>query len=103
MNTGREHYETMLLLRETRCRGWHNQRSVHFVWDYLRFVLEGSNTILEASSRLGVVRMIILNPDDTGVEVISLQRGKESLPCSHYRIRVKIDGKYYVGHLEMSE
>tara|TARA_Y100000401_G_scaffold97227_1_gene84491 strand:+ start:346 stop:489 length:144 start_codon:yes stop_codon:yes gene_type:complete len=36
------------------------------------------------------------------VDVISLQIGKESLPFSNYRITVKIDGKYYVGHLEMS-
>jgi len=94
--TGREHYETMLLLRETRCRGWHNQRSVHFVWDYLRFVLEGSNTILEASSRLGVVRM-------TGVEysVISIREAPQA--WVDYKIRIKINGKYYVGDLEMSE
>ena len=73
-------------------------------------MFEGSTTILEASSRLGVVRMKIptyetdsLKDPNEIVDVISLQIGKESLPFSHYRIRVKIDGKYYVGHLEMSE
>ena len=47
--------------------------------------------------------MEILNPDDDDIEIISLQIGKESLPFSNYRIRVKIKGKYYVGHLEVCE
>ena len=49
--------------------------------------------------------MTTINWDDGDdhVEIISLTIGKESLPFSNYRIRVKINGKYYVGHLEMSE
>ena len=50
------------------------------------------------------VPMMILNPDDTDVEVISLTKQEATTKyAENYRIRVKIKGKYYVGHLEMSE
>ena len=46
--------------------------------------------------------MKILNPDDNDVEIISLVKTSE-YDSALYRIRVKINGKYYVGHLEKSE
>ena len=48
--------------------------------------------------------MEILNPDDDDIEIISLWKQEATTKCpENFRIRVKIKGKYYVGHLEMSE
>tara|TARA_R100001463_G_scaffold78708_7_gene133053 strand:- start:48 stop:230 length:183 start_codon:yes stop_codon:yes gene_type:complete len=60
-------------------------------------VLEGSITILEASSRFGVVRVSEL---DTA-KIINITH----LDFNDYeiRVRLKLNGKFYVGHLELSE
>tara|TARA_R100000353_G_C6428187_1_gene175128 strand:- start:469 stop:615 length:147 start_codon:yes stop_codon:yes gene_type:complete len=48
--------------------------------------------------------MEILNPDDDDIEIISLWKQEATTKyAENYRIRVKIKGKYYVWHLEMSE
>ena len=48
--------------------------------------------------------MQVLNPDDDDIEIISLwEQYDPSHRLHNVRIRVKIKGKYYVGHLEMSE
>ena len=50
------------------------------------------------------VLMEILNPDDDDIEIISLWKQEATTKyAENFRIRVKIKGKYYVGHLEMSE
>jgi len=40
----------------------------------------------------------VINPDGDDFEIISIAKLD-----AEYRIRLKINGKYYVGHLEMSE
>ena len=59
---------------------------------------------MEASSRLGVVRMTVMSINDMTLTVINLTKQEATTKyAENYKIRVKIDGKFYVGHLELSE
>jgi len=48
--------------------------------------------------------MTVMSINDMTLTVINLTKQEATTKyAENYKIRVKIDGKFYVGHLEMSE
>ena len=61
---------------------------------------ERSNTVLEASLRLGVVRMSRMNEVDRA-SIISITH--LDFQDFEIRVRLKVNDKYYTGVLELNE